>query len=124
MKVKLFIFSLVMLSCSSLFSQNTVKTDGWKLLSSDKNVSVYYEEGTCRNANVMFIKIVNKNNQAATVSWSMWDSQASRKLEVKANETVTGECANRLPMATLTEVIPAGKTEKDLHAAVTVQLSK
>ena len=124
MKLKLFFFNaFFIITSTALFSQNTVN-EKWQLISTDKNVSVYYETGTCRNTDVVFLKIINNNSQTATIDWSLWDNSTSKKVQVKANETIAGACVNRMPMYTLTESIPSGKSQKDLHAVIKVQLEK
>lgn len=109
---------LALMSGIPLMAQNA---DGnWKLVGTENNVSVYLEPGTCRNSDVFFVRIVNDNEQAVNIEWSFWDGEKTNTLVVEGNQSVTGSCQNRQPMFMLTEVIPSGKAEGDLHPIIQV----
>lgn len=125
MNLKL-LFSLGAFSMGSAsFAQVAAgESEKWTLIKTENNVSVYYEQGICNGKDVLFVHIVNNNGNIAKVNWSLWENTSAKSLEVKANETVSGSCQNRLPMFTLTEVIPTGKSVNDLHPVLQISVNQ
>lgn len=92
----------------------------WKLINTVKNVSIYYEQGTCSTAGVLFLKMINNNSQPVTVDWSLWDDGVFKKIQLAANETLTGACKNQLRLYTLIEFIPKNKSAGDIRPMIKV----
>jgi len=118
MKLKSFFGLALFLIVLSASAQTAVSQP--TLISTDQNVSLYYEPGTCGPRNVIYLHIVNENATTVTVTWTLWEDGKTKTLELKPNETVTGACQNRQPMFMLTEEIPAGKSINDMRPEIKV----
>lgn len=119
----LLITAVVGFSSFPLVAQSNA-TDEWKLLKTENNVSVFAETGSCRNSEVVFLKVVNSNSQTVEVQWSLLDNTTMKKVSLKPGESFSGDCSNRMPMVTLKESLPQGKKLSDLHLKLDVQIVK
>lgn len=121
MKFKLLTgLGMLFLSLNTFAQKQNGGNENWTLLKTEGNVSVYYEQGTCGNAEVVFIRFVNNSSTTADINWSLWDGSKAKSISVNADETITGSCENRPRTFMLTERIPSGKTIKDLHIQIQV----
>lgn len=124
MKLRLLICVAFFALTMNSFGQKNAGDENWTLITTNKNVSVYYEQASCNNNAVVFVRIVNNNPTAATIDWKLWEGGESKQLEVKANETITGGCENRPRVFLLTDRIPVGKTVNDLKPVVSVNVKR
>ena len=95
------------------------KKESWTLIETVNKVSVYYEEGGYTGEHVIFLKIVNNNPEAKTVSYSFWGDKVIKSIEVKGREALNGKGSNG--MKELIKIIPKGKTTLDLKSVITVK---
>lgn len=92
----------VVLSISAFaFSQNN--TPAWKLNASINNVDFYYSISVCNGKQVVFLRFVNKNTKAATITFkealktSAGTEEASiegkKKIVIQPGETFAQSCS-------------------------------
>jgi hypothetical protein len=99
-------------------SSNAQGPDEWTLISTQNNVSVYYQLNACNDGTVVFLKIVNANPGEKSVSWNLWGGTEMSAYNIAAGAERSGSCASG-PF--LMELIPAGKTMADLNPTVNIQ---
>jgi len=121
MKLKLLLsFALFSLGTFTFAQEKT--GENLTLITTHNNVSVYYEQGKCSATDVVFIRIVNNNTKPVQINWTLWEGEQSKNLEVQPGETITGTCQNRPRVSLLTDMVPAGKTAKDMHPVFNINV--
>jgi len=87
----------VMLALVTLmtFQGFSSRNNDWVVLAEEGGVKSFYQLGTCDNRDVLFLKFENTLNTDVKVDFTLISASSMPSLqivEIKANETITGEC--------------------------------
>jgi hypothetical protein len=104
----------------SIAGDRDSKEVSWTTLKTVDNVTIQYQQVKCQQQDMVVLKMINNNDHPVKVGWSLFGGSFLRSVPLEGGQTKLVDC-NSPTKELLSQVIPAGKSIRDLNPSFYVR---